>query len=470
MRFAIAATLLLSPAVAEPEAPLNVIVFLADDLGWMDLGCQGSTFYETPNLDSLAASGVRFTQGYAACGVCSPTRVALMTGKAPGRLHTTDYFGGRRKGKLLPAPYTNQLPAEEVTLAEALKEAGYRTGFFGKWHLGGEGSYPEDHGFDLNVGGFRGGHPPKGYFSPYGNPSLSDGPEGEFLTERLTVEACRWMEEVSKEPFLLYMSYYMVHTPLQARPEDRERFLARREALPERSEEERWGKERARKVRLVQDHAVYAGMVWSLDESVGQILSKLNELGLEERTLVLFTSDNGGLSTSEGHPTSNLPLRAGKGWLYEGGIREPFLVRWPGVTRPGSTTDAPAISMDVYPTILAACGLDPRPRQHCDGVDLTPILRGEDFSHPRTLFWHYPHYGNQGAAPGGAIRDGDWKLVEWFEDGTIELFHLGRDIGETQDLAAAEPAKAAELHAKLIGWRAGAAVAMPSPNPDHGGK
>ncbi len=443
----------------------NVVLLVADDLGWRDLGCTGSEFYETPNLDRLAAEGARFETAYAACPVCSPTRVALMTGKAPARLDTTDYFGGRRKAMLLPAPYQRQLPAGEATIAEAFSEAGYRTGFFGKWHLGGKGSYPEDHGFEHNAGGFERGHPPKGYFSPYGNPKLPDGPEGEHLTERLTREAVAWMDQVKDEPFLLVFCYYTVHTPLQSKPEYTEQYRAKREADP--AAKPHWGKERQRKVRLVQDHAVYAGMVQSLDESVGHVLGALDGHGLTESTMVLFTSDNGGLSTSEGHPTSNVPLRAGKGWVYEGGVRVPAIVRWPGVATPGAILTDPMWSADVYPTALAAAGLDLRPTQHVDGLALTPALAGGELP-PRALYWHYPHYGNQGGAPSGAVRWGDWKLVEWFEDSRVELFNLKEDGGETTDLAASEPERTAQLRGLLGDWRQRVDAKMPSPNPDHG--
>ena len=454
----------------DPREPRpNVVILLADDLGWSDLGCQGSTFYETPELDALAAGGMRFTQAYAACPVCSPTRAAMLTGRAPARMDTTDYFGGRRKGKLLPAPYVERLPAEALTLAEVLHGAGYRTGFFGKWHLGGPGSYPSDHGFEHNVGGFERGHPPKGYFAPYGNPKLPDGPQGEHLTERLTDEALTWMESVKDEPFLLYFSYYAVHTPLQTTPALREKYRRKREALAA-VEGPAWGQERERRVRRVQDHAVYAGMVQSLDESVGRVLAGLEDLGLAQRTFVLFTSDNGGLSTSEGHPTSNLPLRAGKGWLYEGGIREPWIVRWPGVTRAGTTCDVPVVSMDVYPTVLEALGLDPRPQQHVDGTSLAPLLRGEQGIGERALYWHYPHYGNQGGAPSGVIRAGRYKLIEWFEDGSVELYDLETDLGESTNIAAERPEMADDLRSRLSAWRARVDAKMPSPNPEFDGR
>ena len=273
------------------------------------------------------------------------------------------------------------------------------------------------------------------------------------------------MDSVKDEPFLLVFCYYTVHTPLQSKPEYAERFRAKKQAAP--ADGPAWGQERKRKVRLVQDHAVYAGMVQSLDESVGLVLGALESHGLSDQTLVMFTSDNGGLSTSEGHPTSNMPLRAGKGWAYEGGVRVPAIVRWPGVTTPGVVLEDPMWSADVYPTALAAAGLDARPTQHVDGLALTPALSGGALP-KRALYWHYPHYGNQGAAPCGAVRWGDWKLVEWFEDDRLELFDLAADEGETTDLAAAHPERAAQLHGLLRDWRKRTGANMPTPNPNHG--
>jgi len=443
----------LGPAAAqrpiEPAKPLNFVFFLVDDLGWRDLGCYGSTFYETPNIDALAHSAMRFTNAYAACPVCSPTRASILAGKYPARMHTTDYFGGRRKGKLLPADYIHQLPREEVTIAEALKEAGYRTGFFGKWHLGHEPFTPESQGFDVNKGGYWAGMPRGGYFSPYKNPKLPDGPKGE--------------------PFLLYFAFYAVHTPLQTTQKLRKKYEAKAAKLPE-PDGPRWKPEGRRKTRQVQDHPVYAGMVESVDTSVGRVLDELERLGLSDRTAIILMSDNGGLSTSEGHPTSNLPLRAGKGWLYEGGIREPMIVRWPGHTKPGSACDSPVISTDFYPTMLEMAGLGLRPKQHVDGRSFAPLLRGEHGADRGPLFWHYPHYGNQGGSPSGAIRDGSFKLIEFFEDDRIELFDLARDIGEEHDLASEMPEKAAEMRKELHAWRVSVDARMPRPNPDWKGR
>jgi len=452
----------------------NFVFILVDDLGWTDLSCYGSRFYETPNIDGLADSGVRFTSAYAACPVCSPTRASILTGKFPARLKTTDYFGAPQPDKiqkhwtrskpLLPAPYVDHLPLEEVTLAEALKEAGYATFFAGKWHLGGEGYYPEDQGFDSNRGGWERGGPYGGnkYFSPYGNPRLSDGPEGEHLPDRLAEETCRFMQEMRGRPFLAYMSFYSVHTPLMARDDLEEKYRDKAERLG--VTEEAWGREGERKVRLIQNHAVYAGMVEAMDQAVGKVLDKLRELELEEDTVVFLMSDNGGLSTSEGHPTSNLPLRAGKGWLYEGGIREPMIVRWPGVAEQGRVCDETVVSTDFYPTILEMAGLAQRPGQHLDGVSLVPLLRGGSELPRRPIYWHYPHYGNQGGTPGSALRLGDLKLIWFYEDERLELYDIKKDLGENHDLATESPQKAAELKRLLDDWLEEIGAGMPASN------
>ena len=406
----------------------NFVFVLVDDLGWADVEVYGSSFYETPNVDRLAAQGVRFTNAYAAGPVCSPTRGSILTGRYPARTDTTDWFGGNRVGKLLPAPYLDYLPLEEVTIAERLHDAGYATGFFGKWHLGGEGYYPEDQGFDVNVAGYEAGMPFAGYFSPYDNPKLPDGPQGEHLTARLADESIRFLEEHRDEPFLLYLSFYTVHTPLQA-PEEMVNKYEQKWAATD-FEGPIFGEEPPRRVRLVQQHAAYAGMVESMDSSVGRVLDALEELGLEGETVVVFMSDNGGLSTSEGHPTSNLPLRAGKGWLYEGGIREPMIIKWPGHTAPGSVVDDPVISTDFYPTMLQMAGLPLDSAQHADGVSLVPLLERTGALERDALFWHYPHYGNQGGFPGSAVRMGRYKLIESFEHERLQLFDLDNDIGE----------------------------------------
>ncbi|MBN1908980.1 MAG: sulfatase [Pirellulales bacterium] len=456
------------PTEAAPKR--NFVFILVDDLGWTDLGCYGSTFYETTNVDRLAASGMRFTNAYAASPVCSPTRASILTGKYPARLgidSVIDHQGKynpenwRRRTLMLPARTRDRMPLDEVTVAESLKQAGYATCFAGKWHLGPKGAWPEDQGFDINKGGWDLGGPFRGkrYFSPYGNPCLKDGPPGEHLPDRLASETIRFIEQHRDGPFLAYLSFYSVHTPLMARADLKQKYEAKRETV--RHDGPRWGKERQRKVRLVQDNTVYAGMVQAMDEAVGRVLDTLKRLGIEDNTVVFFMSDNGGLSTSEGHPTSNIPLRAGKGWLYEGGIREPMIIRWPGVTAPGSTCDVPVMSTDFYPTILATASLPPRPKQHVDGQSLVPLLEGGTLKRD-ALYWHFPHYMNQGGAPCGAIRQGDWKLIEWFEDGRLELFNLADDLGETTNLATQEPELRDQLHRKLKTWRNSLDARMPT--------
>ena len=446
-----------SDAAARPP---NVVFILADDFGWMDVGANNpDCFYETPNLNRLAASGMNFTSGYAANPVCSPTRFSILTGKYPTRAAATDWFTGRRNGRFKHAELNNKMPLSEVTLAEALKEHGYRTAFLGKWHLGEEEAcWPEHQGFDNNFGGWTSGSPQGGYFAPFTNPRLPELPEGTHLPKALTDESLRIMDQFRGDPFLIYLSYYSVHTPLQGREDLVKKYEAKRkqwmaDSKAEFAEEEQvWPTDKKREVRIRQGHAVYAAMVEAMDEQIGRVLDHLEQLGLADDTVVIFMSDNGGLSTAEGSPTSNLPLRGGKGWLYEGGVREPFMIRWPGVTKPGSTCDVPVISTDFYPTILDMAGLPAKPRQTLDGVSLVPLLRGGDSLERTELFWHYPHYSNQGGFPGAVIRDGDWKLIERFEDGRVQLFNLADDLGEQSDLAAAQPDRVRAMRHRLHAW------------------
>lgn len=444
----------------------SYVFFLVDDLGYMDIGAYNpATFYETPNIDALAKSGLKFTDGYAANPVCSPTRFGIQTGRYPSRKDATNFFSGRRGGKFASAPLHDRLDHEEVTIAEVLKSQGYATFFAGKWHLGPtEEFWPEMHGYDVNIGGWKRGGPYGGkkYFSPYGNPRLTDGPEGEHLPDRLATEACQFIETNKDQPFLAFVSFYSVHTPLIGRPDLVKKYKSKAERIngEEFGDEERVyvdpnAKRKqtgSRKVRILQKHATYAAMVEAMDQAVGKVLEKLKSLGLDDEVVVCFTSDNGGLSTSEGSPTSNLPLRGGKGWIYEGGIREPFLVRWPGVTKPDTTCSHPVMSTDFFPTFVKAAGAKPNGVGSIDGVDLMPLLKGGDKLERDALYWHYPHYSNQGGFPGGAIRMGDWKLVERYEDGRVHLYNLADDIGEQEDVAAAEPELVSTMRAKLHRW------------------
>ncbi len=471
--FAVSLLLLIGCKKKEEPKP-NILFILADDLGWADLGCYGSEFYETPNLDALAHDGMRFTQAYAACPVCSPTRASIMTGKYPARGNTTDWFGApqpdevpghhTRNKPLLPAPYLEYMDLEEHTIAEALREAGYHTFFAGKWHLGDTGYFPEDQGFGINKGGHHRGSPPGGYFSPYKNPKLSDGPEGEHLPIRLAEETNSFIEKHREGPFFAYLSFYSVHTPLQAHAElvniyERKKF--------ERGFLDQWGEEGERKVRLVQCHPTYAAMVESMDKAVGMVIDQLKTLGLYDNTVIFFMSDNGGLSTSEGHPTSNLPLRAGKGWLYEGGVREPCMVHWPGVTPDHSVSEEVITSTDFYPTLLEIAGISPDASQHKDGKSFVPVLKTEAYERG-AIYWHYPHYGNQGSSPGSAIREGDWKLIKWYENDSLELYNLAEDIGERNNLINQESGKAQELLEKLELWLVEVEARFPTSNPDVG--
>jgi arylsulfatase A-like enzyme len=451
----------------------NFVFFLIDDLGWTDLGCYGSTFYETPNIDRLAAQGMRFTNAYAACPVCSPTRASIMTGKYPARLGLTQLIGAPQK----PTAYRAYMPLEEVTIAEALKEAGYATGFVGKWHLSKRDAtrrdyYPDRQGFDVNIAGDWCGAPPT-YFYPYerkGRRKLEmmppGGKEGEYLTDRLTDESVKFLEANKDRPFLLYFAHFAVHTPLEAKEKLAAKYQAKAEKLPEPDGPHELPVYGDYRTRLVQDHPIYAGMVQSMDESVGRVLDKLDDLRMSDNTIVIFMSDNGGLSTRPREaPTCNLPLRAGKGWLYEGGIREPMLIKWPGVVKPGSLCHEPAMSTDFYPTMLEMAGLPLRPKQHMDGVSLVPLLKRTGTLQRDAIFWHYPHYHGGGNRPSGAVRAGDYKLIEWYEDGRVELYDLAADLGEQNDLAPDRPLKAAELRRMLHKWRDRMNARMPQGPP-----
>lgn len=435
----------------------NFVFILVDDLGYKDLGCYGSEFYETPNLDRLAKSGVQFLDGYAAHPVCSPTRASLMTGQNPARIGITDWIRGSSKtGPGIPKVRDlHHLPLEHVTIAEAMKEAGYRTFFAGKWHLndaGEEGFYPENQGFDVNKGGHHKGSPPGGYYAPYKNPKLEDGPEGEYLPDRLTNETIRFIEANKERPFFAYLSFYTVHVPIQACRRHIVKFEKKAKELGEGGGVEA---EHDGFTRLRQDNAAYASMVHAMDENVGRLLAKLDELKLSEKTVVVFTSDNGGLTTlgrNKGGPTSVRPLRAGKGWCYEGGIRVPWIIRAPGVSREGAKSEVPIYSADAYPTILELAGLAPKPEQHKDGKSLVPLLRDGKAPEREFIVWFYPHYHGSKWRPGAAIRAGKWKLVEHYAWKKVELFDLEEDPGEKKDLSGENPEKMQELLAKMRGY------------------
>ena len=457
----LAVVCLLQFAAAAAPKP-NFIFFLIDDLGRNDLGCYGSKFYRTPNLDRMASQGMKFSDAYAACPVCSPTRASIITGKYPARLHLTDWLPGRGDlpAQRLARPQINQqLPLDEITIAERLKAAGYVTAHVGKWHLGGEGFEPQKQGFDINIAGDHTGTP-MSYFAPFGGKSkdgkqramrgLEQAKDGEYLTDRLTTEAEKIIAANKDKPFFLYFAHYAVHTPLRAKAD----YIAKYPQVTGKAGQ--------------QTNAIYAAMMESMDESVGRILKQLDDLKLADNTYVFFTSDNGGLATIEGPSTPatiNSPLREGKGYLYEGGIRVPLLVRGPGI-KPGSLATNAMSSVDYFPTIAELAGLAaPKPEDNVDGVTLAAVLKGTGEPAARPLFWHYPHYSNQGGKPGGAIRDGDFKLIEFYETGRVELFDL--KSGENRNLAE-DPAHAARVKAmvsKLDTWRIKTGAQMMQPNP-----
>ena len=473
-------------SAGETERPsgesLNVVLFVVDDLGWRDAAVLGSDFYRTPAIDDLATSGIRFSRFYAASPVCSPTRASLMTGRHPARVAITNWIGGEQQGMIRQADYLRQLPLAEVTLGEAFAGAGYATGYIGKWHLGAEDDFlPREQGFGWTRAVNRAGQPGS-YSPPYRNPDwpitdvpgLGGDPPEAYLTDRLTDEAIGFLEENRDRPFMLVLSHYAVHTPLQARDADAAPYQERAGVLgpleggPTEDESGR------STTKLRQDHPVYAGMIAAVDRSLSRIVEALDAMNVADHTAIVFVSDNGGLSTLSGvrgdrAPTANRPLRAGKGWLYEGGIRIPLIIRWPGAAAGlgGTVSDVPAMTTDLFPTLLSMAGISLESGLQLDGVDLTPILdaRADALPH-RDLFWHFPHYHGSGNRPGGAVLSGNLKLVEWFEDGEVELYDLAVDPGERIDLADSLRSETQVLATRLASWRDSVGARMPRPNPE----
>jgi arylsulfatase A-like enzyme len=436
------------------EKPQNFVFILVDDLGWTDLGYSGSDFYETPNIDALSDVSIQFTNAYASGSVCSPTRASIMTGKHPARVNITDWLQGNdpKNEKLLGPQDLSELPLAELTIAEVLKENGYKTFFAGKWHLGGEGYFPENQGFELNFGGHHMGQPPGGYYSPYNNPKLTDGPEGEYLTDRITNESINFVKQVGEKPFFLMLSFYTVHTPIQANKLHLEKFEQKLAGFNNKESTQRI--DGNGKTTLEQRNPAYASMVYTMDENVGRLIASLKEQGLYENTTIIFTSDNGGLSTldkkySSVAPTAVLPLRGGKGWLYEGGIRVPLLIKPAYYHDEKRISAEQVISHDFYPTLLSLAGISPKAEQEIDGIDLKALLAGNDRLDREELYWHYPHYHGSGWAPGAAIRQGDWKLIEFYESNTVELYNLSDDISEANNLSLANPEKVILLQTRL---------------------
>lgn len=431
----------------EAKRPPNILFILIDDLGWKDVGYMGSCFYETPHIDQLANDGVVFTNAYAPAANCAPSRACIMSGQYPSR-HGIYTVGSSERGraedrKLIPIPNTTTLADSIVTLAETLQKAGYQTAHIGKWHLGDD---PCQQGFNLNIAGSHAGHP-KSYFSPYRNPKLEDGPEGEYLTDRLTSEAIDFIKENAPnktgKPFFLYLPYFTVHTPLQGK-----------EALIE--------KYRQKEACEGQNHAVYAAMVESADQNVGRLMEALREIGIRENTLVIFFSDNGGIAKF----SSQNPLRAGKGSYYEGGIREPLIVSWPTQFSAGQTIDVPVSGIDFYPTLMETAGIKKEPEHTLDGESLLSLISEGKKLERKELYWHFPIYlqaydpqKDQSrdplfrTRPGSAMRQGKWKMHEYFEDGELELYNLELDPGESHNLVDEKPRKAKQLHRLLKQWR-----------------
>jgi arylsulfatase A-like enzyme len=458
---------LATSGLARTDKP-NVVLILVDDMGLHDLSIEGSSFYQSPNIDRLARGGMRFTQGYANCRVCSPSRASIQLGTFTARHGITQWIGARsgmdwkREDPVLSAEYLHNLPHDDVSLAEAMREGGYRTFFAGKWHLGGDGSLPSDHGFEINVGGHHRGSPPNGFFSPFKNPQMENGPAGQSLPLRLADETAEFIQEHRDQPFFAMLSFYSVHAPVQTTRQLWTKYQKLAPRLPEGAS--RFRVDRTLPVRQIQDHPVYAGMVETTDTAVGRVLDALDRSGLTESTIVIFTSDNGGVSSGDAYATSNLPLRGGKGRQWEGGIREPYYIRYPAITEAASSCDVPVTGADFYPTILELCGLPARNDQHVDGVSLVPLLQGETIA-PRPLYWHYPHYDNQGGEPSSLFRDGDWKLIHYYEDGRDELYNLAVDPSEESDLARTYPARTKRMWMQLESWLQSVGAKFPEPDP-----
>jgi arylsulfatase A-like enzyme len=437
----------------------NILFVLVDDLGYHDLGITGSNFYETPNVDQLALESMMFTQGYAASRVCSPSRASIMTGKFTARHGITDWIGAKagkdwrarnRNDKLLPANYVQALPKEDAAIAEAFRNNGYKTFFAGKWHLGDKGSYPEDHGFEINKGGFHRGGPAGGFFSPWKNPKLKSKKEGENLTIRLAEETAQFIKQNKDTAFFAFLSFYAVHAPIQTTKTKWNKYRNKADSLG--IAKTGYTMERVLPIRDVQDNPIYGGLVESMDDAVGIVLNALKENGLEKNTIVVFTSDNGGVASGDNYATSNLPLRGGKGYQWEGGIREPFFIKVPWLENKVAQTNFPVISTDFYPTLLDLANIPLQPTQHIDGISLKPILEGKEINVDRPLYWHYPHYGNQGGEPSSIIQQNGWKLIHYWEDDREELFKLPSTEKDELNVITKHPKIAKKLSKQLLSW------------------
>lgn len=450
-------------SIKKNDTKPNFLFILVDDLGYNDLSCMGSKFYETPNVDKLASQGMIFTDGYATCGVCSPSRASILTGKYPTQHGITDWIGAKtgtnwRKKKhytkLLPPEYTHFLPHEFRTIPEALKEIGYKTFFAGKWHIGSKdlNSLPVNHGFDINIGGYHKGSASKGrYFYPYKNPYIDDDPEdkGKSLSMKLAEETSEFIKNHKESSFFAYLSFYAVHGPIQTSKEKWKKYRNKADSIG--IYENGFEMERILPIRQHQDNPVYAGLVEQMDDAVGYVLNTLKEQGLEKNTIVIFTSDNGGVASGDAYSTNLFPLRGGKGYQWEGGTRIPYFVSIPWLSNKSTKINTPVIGTDFYPTILELAGIELKADANIDGVSLMPLLMGEKIV-SRPLFWHYPHYGNQGGEPSSIIRENNWKLIHYWEGRYDELYNLNTDIGEENNVADKHPEIVANMNKQLMEW------------------
>ncbi|MBQ4914187.1 sulfatase [Maribacter sp. MMG018] len=452
----------------------NIVFILADDLGAHDLSYAGSTYYETPNIDAIAKEGVSFVQGYAAAQVCSPSRASIMLGQSTARHGITDWIGAstgkkwgdERNTKVLPPEYERALKEEDITIAEALKAEGYKTFFAGKWHLGDEPYSPENNGFDINKGGWEVGSPKGGYYAPWDNPKLDYKHEGESLTKRLGQETADFISNNKDRPFFAFLSFYAVHGPIETTEDKWRKYRNKAEEMGIKNTG--YEMERILPIRTVQDNPIYAGLIETMDEAVGIVMQRLKELGLDDNTIVVFTSDNGGVASGDAFSTTNYPLRGGKGYQWEGGIREPYLIKAPMFKNTPKVVDYPVSGIDFYPTLLEFAGVD-IPKNHLlEGVSLVPLLKGETLTE-RPLFWHYPHYGNQGGEPVSIIRKGDWKLIHYYEDGRDELYNLKQDLDEKENVLGKHPQLAQELKKELTDYLTQTGAKRPEVNVDYDG-
>ncbi|NIJ45590.1 arylsulfatase A-like enzyme [Wenyingzhuangia heitensis] len=459
----------------EPEKK-NILFILADDYGYNDLSFRNNKYYETPNIDRIAKEGTAFNEGYAACRVCSPSRASIMTGTFPARHGITDWIGARsgekwrekkRFNKLMPAEYNHELNKEATTLPEALKEQGYTTFFAGKWHLGEKGSWPEDHGFDINKGGWDAGGPRGGYFAPFKNPNLEDHQDGENLSMRLAKETVNFMKEHKDQKFFAYLSFYAVHGAIQTSQGKWQKY--RNKAIKNGVADHGFEMGHFLPIKQTQDNPVYAGLVESMDDAVGEVLKGLEELGLDKNTIVVFTSDNGGVSAGDSFSTSNLPLRGGKGYQYEGGIKEPYFIKVPWLKNQVKENNTPVTGTDFYPTLLDLVGAELKPESHKDGISLVPLLQGKQ-TKERPLIWHYPHYGNQGGEPSSIIRLGDWKLIHYYEDDRNELYNITNDLEERNNVVEKHPELATKLHQQLFDYLKDVNANYPKKDPLYSAK